>query len=519
MSFSRRDFLKIMGASSVLAHPLVSFATAKIKSSSIKSLSPQISDKLMTAEGINWNVLIKGADTLKNGFVFGDCNDHIQFIPLSNPNHGILWVNHEYVNPLFISGKERNKENILKEMDYVGGSLLEVKREGSAWKVIDGSPYNRRLTAKTVIPFAWPHEIAGKKEAIGTFANCSGGKTPWGTVLTCEENYDMFYGEWDRSSGKRTASTWYGWENHFDRDPRLYGWVVEINPKSGDAKKLVALGRFAHESATVRVGKDGRCAVYSGDDSNDEFIYKFIGDKKGTLETGTLYAADTVNGRWLPLLHSHEKLKKVFKDQTEVLIYCREAARILGATPQDRPEDIEVDPYTGDVLVALTNNKPAGRPFGKILKIKEKGNDPFALSFSTEVFLEGGEKTGFACPDNMVFDSQANLWFTTDISGSSMNKDEMKKFGNNGLFVVLRNGPQKGIPIQMASAPVDAEFTGPLFSPDGKTLFLSVQHPGEQSESIEKSTSHWPDGGIPRSAVVTLQGPLLEQISLGVKNG
>lgn len=521
MSFSRRDFLKIMGVSGVLASPLSALALSPQKllnksTATFKGIAPQYSDALVVSSGMESKVLIKGGDPLGNGLTFGDCNDYLQFFPLDNDQHGILWVNHEYVNPLFFSGQERTLKNIQQEMDAVGGSLLEIKQTTQGWQFIPSSPYNRRLTAKTVIPFAWDQPIAGKNEAIGTFANCAGGKTPWGTVLTCEENYDMFYGEWDRKNQRRTASTWYGWEKFIDYDPRHYGWVVEVEPKTGIAKKLVALGRFAHEAATVRVAKDGRCVVYSGDDTNDEFIYKFIADKAGSLERGTLHVADTKKGQWIPLAHSDARLKKVFADQTEILVNCREAGRLVGATHQDRPEDIEVDPFTGDVLIALTNNKPAGRPFGKILKIKERGNNPLSLTFTTEVFLEGGEKGGFACPDNLAFDPKGNLWFTTDMGGSEMHRGTLQNFGNNGLFVVMREGSQKGIPVQMASAPLEAEFTGPLFSPDGKTLFLSVQHPGEQSKTKDNPTSQWPSGGIPRSAVVTLTGPLLEKITLGL---
>jgi secreted PhoX family phosphatase len=146
----------------------------------------------------------------------------------------------------------------------------------------------------------------------------------------------------------------------------------------------------------------------------------------------------------------------------------------------------------------------------------EAGNDPRALTFKTETFLTGGEAGGFACPDNMAFDPAGNLWFTTDMSASDMHKGAIQNFGNNGLFVVMRTGPLAGQPVQMASAPIDAEFTGPLFSPDGKTLFLSVQHPGEQSRDRANPTSRWPDGkGEPRACVVTIQGPTLERITQG----
>ena len=186
--------------------------------------------------------------------------------------------------------------------------------------------------------------------------------------------------------------------------------------------------------------------------------------------------------------------------------------------PLDRPEDIEIDPINGNVIVSLTNNKPKENYHGQILKIEEKGAQHNSLSFSSDIHIAGGEDTGFSCPDNLAFDLAGNLWFTSDISGGSMNKEPYLAFKNNGLFVVLRSGKQAGKVIQIASAPTDAEFTGPWFSPDGKSLFLSVQHPGERSRSLEELSSHWPNGGneIPRPSVIVIQGALLEQIQ-GIK--
>jgi len=114
----------------------------------------------------------------------------------------------------------------------------------------------------------------------------------------------------------------------------------------------------------------------------------------------------------------------------------------------------------------------------------------------------------------MVFDKAGNLWFTSDMSGSLMHQEPYTDFKNNGLFLVPRSGPKAGQVLQVASAPRDAEITGPTFTPDGKTLFLSVQHPGEYSSNLEDLTSHWPDGGtaIPRSAVVAVSGKTLEAI-------
>ena len=282
---------------------------------------------------------------------------------------------------------------------------------------------------------------------------------------------------------------------------------------------MIALGRCAHECATVHETKDGRLVVYSGDDSNDECLYKFISDEPENLRDGKLYVANTEKGEWISLVFEEQAILQAnFKNQTEVLIRLREAAKLVGGTPLNRPEDIEIDPLTGDVLIALTNNKPKGDYLGQILKIEETDNkDKTSLTFKASTFLAGGEETGFACPDNMAFDTVGNLWFTSDISGSAIGKAPYQSFGNNGLFMVPSWGENKGNVLQIASAPVDAEFTGPFFAPDGETLFLSVQHPGERSKSLNTLTSNWPHGPgeLPKPSVVCISGKALQELIKG----
>ena len=254
---------------------------------------------------------------------------------------------------------------------------------------------------------------------------------------------------------------------------------------------------------------DGRLVVYTGDDSNDECLYKFIGAKPDDLKEGTLYVANTEKGEWISLDYKEQSiLQEHFADQTEVLVRLREAAKLVGATPLNRPEDIEIDPLTGHVLISLTNN------LGSIMKIEEENGDKSALKFKAETYLAGREETGLACPDNMAFDPQGNLWITSDISGSAVNKEPYLPFGNNGLFLVPAAGEYKGQVLQIASAPVDAELTGPFFSPDGKTLFLSVQHPGEKGKGLDNLTSHWPAGGnnTPKPSVVAISGQALSDL-------
>lgn len=513
MSFNRREFVKFLGGTTLALSPLAACrkqASSDVSSKIIEGISFSKKDDFILSPGFDYDLVVSFQDKISDKDTFGANNDYTAPIAL-NEQEVILWVNHEYPDLLVGSkwekGIERTKEMIDGERYSVGGSLIHLKKEGKKWNLVFNSQYNRRLNGTTEIPLISDRPIEGKTSAIGTFANCAGGVTPWQTILTCEENYYQYYGERNFATGLRSPSR-LGWEKYYDNPPEHYGWVVEVEPKTGKAKKLTGLGRFAHECATCIRTKDGRVAVYSGDDKNDEFLYKFLSDSPDSLEKGELFVADIKAGKWLSLsLDKQPLLKKTFKDQTEVLINCRRAAQMLGATPLARPEDIEINPGNGDVLVCLTNNKPKNNFHGSILKVSEEGGDHASMTFKASDFLVGGED--FSCPDNMAFDSAGNLWFATDMSGSAMHKAPYKKFKNNGLFYVPLKGAHAGKVIQVASAPTDAELTGLSFSPDGETLFLSVQHPGEKSKSVRELTSHWPKGGneLPLSSVVQIRGP------------
>jgi len=518
----RRQFIQWMGQGAI-SLSMLPYVTSAFESKpfrkgfpNIQPIKPSSADQLVLADGLDYELLIKWGDAINHEDTFGFNNDFTCFIPIKEkPDEGILWVNHEYVHPYFIHGNKtaQSLAQVQKEQYQVGGSLLHIRNKDSEWQLVEDSEYNRRITAATMIPFNWDEPIANTSQAKGTLGNCAGGITPWGTILTCEENYQHFYGE--RNFGQTTITpSPYGWEKYDQQQPEHFGWVVEVNPLTGKAQKHVALGRCAHECATVVSLPDGRVVIYTGDDKNDEHLYKYVSNKPNDLKDGKLYVAQLESGKWLSLaIEDQPVLARTFKNQTDVLIHLREAAKLVGATPLDRPEDIEIDPINGHVLVTLTNNVPKGNYFGSILKIIEKNDNHEALSFHAETLVTGGEETGFAAPDNMIFDRAGNLWFTSDISGSKMNKPPYEKFKNNGLFVMPRKGKQLGQVLQVASAPIDAEMTGPWFSPDGQTLFLSVQHPGEQSKD-GNWTSNWPEGegSKPRSAVVTIQGPLLNEI-------
>ena len=520
---NRRTFLDFLGkgtAGLFISSSMTGRLLIEPISGEIEGISASAKDAVTLAKGLKSKLLVSWGDAISGADRFGFNNDYIAFLPRGY-DEALLWVNHEYVDPLFVSHyrglKERTLEMIINEQYNVGGSLIRIrKNKKGRWGMVTDDPINKRITGTTNIPFNWDEPIAGSDHAIGTLANCSGGVTPWGTILTCEENYDMFYGERDFKTGEvDTNKSSLGWQEFFDYPPEHYGWVVEVDPETGEAQKHIALGRCAHECATIVEMDDGRIVVYMGDDAVNQCLYKFVGSEPASLSDGSLYVANLSIGKWIPLVwEDSEVLQKKFANQTEVLIRLREAAKYLGGTALDRPEDIEIDPITGNVLIALTNNSATGNYFGSIIQIKEEEGQHDALTFRPDAILTGGEETGFACPDNLAFDARGNLWFTSDVSTTSMHRDPYKSFMNNGLFLVMRDGPQGGQVIQIASAPVGAEFTGPYFSSDWKTLFLSVQHPGEDSLQLSELTSHWPDGGIsmPRPGVITIWGPLMDTI-------
>ncbi|MEP2279921.1 alkaline phosphatase PhoX [Maribacter sp.] len=502
-----------------------------LKAFALQGVAATDQDDLVLANGLDYHTIVKWGDKISDTDTFGFNNDFTCFIPFddNNPKDGLLWVNHEYINPFFVSNYSSSKENeqpktkeqVDKEMYNVGGSIVRIKEENGTWKIVENDSHNRRITAKTPIKLNWDFPVKGASTVFGTNSNCSGGITPWKTFITCEENYDGCFGEteYDESNTATHRPSYYGWEKFYNYPPEHYGWVVEVDPKSGTAQKHIALGRFAHECCTLYELEDKRVVAYTADDKNDEHLYKFISSKPGSLKEGTLYVADTVNGKWLALDWENQPiLKTKFKDQTEVLIRAREAAKLLGATALNRPEDIEIDPITGNIFITLTNNKPKGDFHGSILKVEENNGAFDALSFNAETYLAGGDENGFSCPDNLAFDMSGNLWMTSDMSGSSMNREDKPymAFKNNSLFVIPRLGNDAGKVIRVVSAPVDAELTGPWFSPDGKTLFLSVQHPGEQTKDIKQPTSTWPFDAdkIPKPAVVAITGDLIEKMNL-----
>lgn len=500
-------------AMSSTADHLFGFKTNKV-SGYFDPIQPSKEDKLVLPKNFKYDVVAAFDDVInKAGEKFGQGADYNAFFPIKGSNtRGLLVTNHEYTNIFslgtVVDGK-MTADQIQKDLYYQGMSVIEVYRdENGTWKMDTSSKYARRINGMTKFDITGPAKgsaaLGNATTAIGTFANCSGGVTLWNTVLSCEENYA------DTAAAAKLPDT-------------HYGWVVEIDPfDQSYRKKHTALGRFNHENTAMGIAADGRVVVYMGDDKKDACVYKFISKGKydqlkgrsnsALLEEGTLYVASLKSGKWLPVTieavtkvlnnekfknpygvsASKEELLKKYKSQADVVTYCHEAALLVGGTPTDRPEDIEISPFDNTVFICHTNNDIHGNIHGHLTRIFESGNDLGALEFDFEIFAAGGRQSGFSSPDNLAFDSNGNLWVVTDISTSSHNKGVYKSFMNNGLFVIPTSGAGKGTALQFASGPVDAELTGPFFTPDEQTLFLSVQHPGEMTTDLSKPTSTWP---------------------------
>ncbi len=467
-------------------------------------------DELSVADGFTWYSILRAGEVINaQGDRAGDCCDYLHFVPGNNSNQAFLWVNHEYLLDNVLYGKvlkpdEKSKEQVDAEMKLVGGSYVELIRNKHTsgqwrWQVKADSQLAFRLDANTSIPMVG---AAGGRTVLGTLANCSGGYTSWGTILTAEENYDVYFKEHEG-----TFHAYYGWGKYYPRSEEDYGWVVEVNPKSKTARKLTALGRFAHEGATVTRSKDNRVVVYLGDDAKGQCIYKFVSQGKISGDTqkdadllveGNLYVANMSKGEWVLLSPENPALAKDerFKSLANILTYTREAAKIAGGTRLNRPEDIKIDPSNGDVYFALTNNADVGDMYGAVNLLREKDADAAATTFTFETFAAGGPRNGMSCPDNLTFGPANTLWACTDMSASAMGKGALRAFARNSMFRLEMDDSASVFARHFVQAPRDAELTGPTFLPDGSGVLLSVQHPGEGSYAKDGVglTSHWPDG-------------------------
>jgi secreted PhoX family phosphatase len=525
-------------------------------------------------------------------------------------NAGLLCMNHENVQSEFLlAAGLAEAEQVAKMKNAHGVSVIEVREHRGEWQVVRPSRYARRITADTPMRITGP--AAGDdmmktaadpsgRQVLGTLNNCANGATPWGTYLTCEENFNGYFQTASTDPAAITAHmrrygvvaagfgfNWHGVDTRFDiavepNESNRFGWIVEIDPKHPHRApvKRTALGRFKHENAAAVLSKDRRVVVYMGDDERNEYIYKFVSrnrlskhdhDGDDLLDKGTLYVAvfepgsatgdGRGTGRWVPLVFGENGLtpENGFASQAEVLIKTRQAADRVGATMMDRPEWIAVHPKTKEVYITLTNNNRRGtnppssnnpngitaagsaRPpvddanprannvYGHILRWREVGDDPAALTFEWDVYLLAGDPADpggvgaaastntvgypgfehptyriFSAPDGLAFDEQGWLWVQTDYGPSKTGVQA--NMGN--CHMMLADIPTGRIG-RFLSGPNGCEITGWTMTPDQKSLFINIQHPGEGGTvppaPPNTTTSTWPDNARPaRSSTVVI---------------
>ena len=605
--FSRRGFLQGSMAATAITATVGTAAMTAARRAQAQAASPFTFPELAAgvdadhhvAEGYDAQVLLRWGDPLfpdspafdpanqteaSQERQFGYNNDFVGYIPIDgSSDHGILVVNHEYTNdhlmfPGIVSHTDEelaeggaelsvapaDEDRVNVEMAAHGGTIVEIRREGGAWRPVLDGRVNRRITAKTPMEITGPAAGHARlqteadptgRAVLGTVNNCAGGVTPWGTYLMAEENFHGYFmgvlpeghaeaAQYERYGVPDSSYEWGLFHDRFDvskepLEPNRFGWVVEVDVEdpTSTPKKRTALGRFKHEGAENVVAPGGQVVLYLGDDERFDYVYKFV--TAGTydaedraanmdlLDEGTLYVArfeEDGSVEWMPLAHGEGPLtaENGFESQADVLIETRRAADLLGATPMDRPEDIEPDPQSGRVYVMLTNNTRREEPndanprvenvFGHIVEIAEADGDFAATTGTWEILVQCGDPSvaevgatfssattedgWFGMPDNCAVDAAGRLWISTD------GNDAASTGRTDGLWGLETEGEGRGTSRLFYRVPVGAELCGPRPTPDMTTFFVAVQHPGDGGDEWEEFgrpsyyedlSTRWPD--------------------------
>ena len=551
-----------------------------------KSVPANTSDDVSVPEGFNWHVVASWGDPLwskgesfnhqtrgtaeSQALAFGDNNDGMEFFTRDGRN--ILAVNNEYTNLSIMYGNRQSNfpetlDDIAKGKMAVGVTIMEITEKNGNWSIVKDSHYNRRVTAETHMQMTGPavgHELVRTSDdpkganPIGTWHNCGSGRTPWGTYLTCEENFNRYFSTNDpkykipapmKRYGIKTEDRGFGWkqlDERFDiskhpHEPNRFGYIVEIDPFDPTfvPRKHSALGRLKHENAAVVINQTNHVVVYMGDDERGEFIYRFISnrtydpnsDNSALLANGQLYVAkfyDNMHGKWIELTPESTGMAS----QAEICIHTRQAGSAVQATTMDRPEWIAINPTSTDVYCCLTNNKNRGKKpnaggdetpingpnprlenkYGQIIRWSPDNHDHTESEFTWDLFAIAGNPTVhsdlnagsdninegnlFNSPDGLAFDSVGQVWIQTD--GNYSNEGDYTGMGNNQMLVAdINTGEIK----RFLVGPRECEVTGITWSSDKKTLFVNIQHPGERGHS------NFPEGGesVPRSSIVAIK--------------
>jgi secreted PhoX family phosphatase len=545
-------------------------------------------DTVTIAPGYTARVLMAWGDPVSDGPAFlqdasnsaadqaqqwGMHNDGLVYFPINGSKHGLLVQNHEYTDDvlLFPDGAANwTAEKTAKSQNANGVSVIEIRQRRGQWEVVRPSRYARRITAQTPITISGPAaghpslvtsaDPAGT-QMLGTINNCAMGYTPWGTYLTCEENFNGYFrkatapNQIESRYGINAAGAGYLWhttDTRFDVDiepnePNRFGWVTEIDPFRPDSTPLkhTALGRMKHEGAWVQEARDGRVVVYMGDDERFEYIYRYVSAEPwknmlrngiSPLTEGTLFVARfdaNGSGAWLPLTPDNPALADW--SLADILINTRTAADLAGATKMDRPEWIDTFPDSLMAVATLTNNDRRGvgtnpgvdaanprvaNVYGHIIRWGYDWDftqdtfwwDIFALAGDRDVAEHGATVNGdkYGSPDGLYVAPSGRLWIQTDVSGSTQNTGAYAGFGNNQMLCA---DPITRRTRRFLVGPRGCEVTGVFVTPDEKTMFVGIQHPGEAPSGANdpakpKQYSSWPDGdagGRPRSSLLVIR--------------
>ncbi|MDJ0820611.1 MAG: PhoX family phosphatase [Paracoccaceae bacterium] len=537
-------------------------------------------------EGYSWKVLARWGDPLApaaagyditeggpvegSDMVFGENTDGME--SFFYQGHELIAVNHEYTNrrtnlPAAQEGTPANAGDVLKLQNLQGVSVMEIRETDAGWEVVTDSPFNRRIHHNSPMTIAGPaagHDLLKTEadptgtQSLGTFNNCGSGKTPWGTYLTCEENFNGYFGSTEESQDQKPVQLdagyarygigtdgwgydYHKWDPRFDtaknpHEPHRAGWIVEIDPTDPESTpvKHTGLGRFKHENAEVVLAPDGRVVVYMGDDERGEFIYRFVsngtyqpgGSTEGLLDDGTLYVAkfnDNQTGEWLALTPETSGMASL----AEVLIFARKAGSAVGATTMDRPEWIATNPNAVEAYCCLTNNKnrgvkpnaggdetPANGPnprevnhYGQIVRWKPDNDDHASDSFAWDLYVMAGNpavhEDAYAGSPNITPGNMFNAPDGMAIDSTGLvwiqtdgDDDNEGDFAGMGNNQMLVGDPVTGEIARFLTGPNGSEVTGLCWSADRRTMFVGIQHPG----------GSWPDGeGLPRSSVIAVK--------------
>jgi secreted PhoX family phosphatase len=593
IALSRRNFLKsatYLGIASFTAAAGLGLPGRAAQAAAngwlaFKPVKANSLDTVTVPEGFKWQTVVSWGDPMwsegkafdhasrgnaaSQALAFGDNCDGMKLFSIDG--RSILACNNEYVNRSIIfgnrdSGLPENIDDARKGMLAHGVSVVELKNDKGNWVIVKDSKYNRRITAETPMDITGPargHALLKTaadpkgETSLGTWNNCGNGETPWGTYLTCEENFNGYFSSSDadmtipaelKRYGVKSKDKGYGWamaDQRFDiarhpNEPNRAGYVVEIDPMDPHSipKKRTALGRFKHENAELVIAENGHVVVYLGDDERGEFLYKFVstgkydanGDNRNLLEDGDLFAArfsEDGTGKWLALTPETTGMSS----RAEICIFTRQAASAVKATTMDRPEWVAANPHKAEAYCCLTNNKnrgikpnaggdatPVGGPnprqanqYGQIVRWQAANGDHTADDFTWDLFVVAGNPVVhsddykgsdnvnadnmFNSPDGLKFDSQGGMWIQTD--GNYSNKGDFAGMGNNQMLLA---DTVTGEISRFLVGPKECEITGITWSADRKTMFVGIQHPGE------KGDSHFPGGGdtVPRSSVIAV---------------